>query len=97
MAEGKLAANLAALRRDLEKAQQQRATLEKEQIAREEAMAAEEKQAVDDLLEDMPDLAHLRDMAGDWLESLNEELKDTRPSTILLIFGLGVLVGRLSS
>ena len=29
-------------------------------------------------------------------EELNIELKDTKPSTILTIFGLGVLVGRLT-
>jgi len=31
-----------------------------------------------------------------WLGSLNEDLKHTKPSTLLTVFGLGVIVGRLT-
>jgi hypothetical protein len=34
--------------------------------------------------------------AGEWFDDVNEELKDVKPSTLLLIFGLGVLAGRLT-
>ncbi len=42
-------------------------------------------------------LERMKDVTGDWFVELNDELKDVRPATILLIFGLGVLVGRLTS
>ena len=41
-------------------------------------------------------LERLKDSTSRWLEGLDEDLKDTKPSTILLVFGLGVMVGRLS-
>ena len=31
-----------------------------------------------------------------WLGTLNEDLKHTKPSTLLTVFGLGVIVGRLT-
>ena len=31
-----------------------------------------------------------------WLSTLNEDLKHTKPSTLLTVFGLGVIVGRLT-
>ena len=34
--------------------------------------------------------------AGEWLAVLNEDLKQTKPSTLLTVFGLGVIVGRLT-
>ena len=34
--------------------------------------------------------------AGTWLGALNEDLKNTKPSTLLTVFGLGVIVGRLT-
>jgi hypothetical protein len=33
----------------------------------------------------------------EWLSALNEDLKDTKPTTLLAVFGLGVMVGRLTS
>lgn len=41
-------------------------------------------------------LERIKDSTGEWLGELNEELKDIKPSTLLLVFGLGVLVGRLT-
>jgi len=32
----------------------------------------------------------------EWLGSLNEDLRHTKPSTLLTVFGLGVIVGRLT-
>ena len=34
--------------------------------------------------------------AREWLGSLNEDLKHTKASTLLTVFGLGVIVGRLT-
>ena len=34
--------------------------------------------------------------AREWMSTLNEDLKHTKPSTILTVFGLGVIVGRLT-
>ena len=34
--------------------------------------------------------------ASEWLGALNEDLKHTKPSTLLTVFGLGVIVGRLT-
>ena len=42
-------------------------------------------------------LDELKEGASQWLEGFNEDLKDTRPSTLLLVFGLGVLAGKITS
>lgn len=34
---------------------------------------------------------------GNYLEGFNEDLRDTKPSTLLLIFSLGVMVGRMTN
>ena len=34
--------------------------------------------------------------AREWLSTLNEDLRHTKPSTLLTVFGLGVIVGRLT-
>ena len=34
--------------------------------------------------------------AREWLGGLNEDLQHTKPSTLLTVFGLGVIVGRLT-
>jgi hypothetical protein len=34
--------------------------------------------------------------AKEWMSTLNEDLKHTKPSTLLTVFGLGVIVGRLT-
>ena len=31
-----------------------------------------------------------------WMSTLNEDLEHTKPSTLLTVFGLGVIVGRLT-
>ncbi len=42
-------------------------------------------------------LERIRAAAGEKLTELNEELKDIKPSTLLMIFGAGVVLGRLTS
>jgi hypothetical protein len=42
-------------------------------------------------------LERIKNVTSDWLVDINDDLKDVRPATLLLIFGLGVLVGRLTS
>jgi len=41
-------------------------------------------------------MQNLSTHAREWLAALNEDLKHTRPSTLLTVFGLGVIVGRLT-
>jgi hypothetical protein len=47
--------------------------------------AADDESIAEDLLE------QFRDM----LDSFDKDIKDTKPSTLLIVFALGVLVGRL--
>ena len=42
-------------------------------------------------------LGRLKEGLGEWFDELDKELKDTKPSTVLTIFGLGVLVGRITN
>lgn len=42
-------------------------------------------------------LERFKEGLGEWFDELNKELKDTKPSTVLTIFGLGVLAGRLTN
>lgn len=42
-------------------------------------------------------MENLKSGAGEWLQEFDAELKDTRPSTLLILFGLGFLAGRLTS
>ncbi len=39
----------------------------------------------------------IKSNAGRFLAGFNEDLKDTKPSTLLLVFGLGVMVGRITN
>ena len=42
-------------------------------------------------------LERIKDVTGNWFDDINDDLKDVSPATLLLIFGLGVMVGRLTS
>ena len=42
-------------------------------------------------------LQRIKDVTGNWFTDINDDLKDVSPATLLLILGLGVLVGRLTS
>lgn len=41
-------------------------------------------------------IAVLREGGNEWLEGFNEDLASVRPSSLLAIFALGVLAGKLS-
>ena len=41
-------------------------------------------------------LLRIREEAGQWLGELDADLKEIEPATIFTLFGLGVLVGRLT-
>ena len=41
-------------------------------------------------------LRRIREEAGQWLGELDADLKEMEPATIFTLFGLGVLVGRLT-
>ncbi len=51
---------------------------------------------LDDLLKDVgEDSLDLAGRVRQLLDSLDKDTKDTKPSTLLIVFALGVLVGRL--
>lgn len=62
-------------------------------------MEIEELTAVETLLAEF-DTDNIMDSlsthASEWMAALNEDLKQTKPSTLLTVFGLGVIVGRLT-
>lgn len=64
-----------------------------------EGAQQEDDSWMDDLenLEPEQILGRLKEGLGEWFDDLNEELKETKPSTVLTIFGLGVIVGRLTN
>lgn len=41
-------------------------------------------------------LANLRKLGGDWIEGFNEDLAAVKPSSVVAVFALGVLFGRLT-
>ena len=52
--------------------------------------------ALEDILKDVDD--GKLDLAGqvrDLLDSLDQDLRESKPSTLLIVFALGVLIGRL--
>ena len=42
-------------------------------------------------------IENLKASTAKWLDGIDEDLKEAKPSTILLVFGLGVMVGRLTA
>ena len=50
-----------------------------------ETVTAEDETQAEDLLAQLKEL----------LESIDQDIKDTKPTTLLIVFALGVLVGRL--
>ncbi|MEH6584733.1 MAG: hypothetical protein V7754_22590 [Halioglobus sp.] len=99
---------LATLKAQLQKLEQARVRRETPVPASQpiiEAVAAtgEAREEDEDWLEDLEGLEpeqileRLKEGLGEWFDELNKELKDTKPSTVLTIFGLGVLVGRLTN
>jgi hypothetical protein len=54
-----------------------------------ESSSAEPAAADESITEDL--LVQFREM----LDSIDKDIKDTKPSTLLIVFALGVLVGRL--
>jgi len=50
-----------------------------------ETVTAEDETQAEDLLAQLKEL----------LESIDQDIKDTNPTTLLIVFALGVLVGRL--
>ena len=78
-------------RQDTEKTE--KARVEKEQ---EEEQAAEAEQAVAAAQAADGDVSHeLIDQFRDLLDSIDKDIKDAKPTTLLIIFALGILVGRL--
>jgi hypothetical protein len=67
------------------------------------AEGAEEEPELPDWLADLAKLdreealAKLATMGRDWLGELDQDLKSVKPSTLLLIFSLGVALGKLTN
>ena len=61
------------------------------------------RESVEDWLNGLDDLdttqilERIKDVTGKWFVDINDDLKDVSPATLILILGLGVLVGRLTS
>ena len=98
-----ISSDLADLQRQLEQVEQQRAA------ARQNIAESQETQADDELpdwllamidedgvLDRDAVLATIRNVGSQWLEGFNDDLSNARPSSLLAIFALGVLVGKLS-
>lgn len=99
-------ATLKAQLQNLEKARVQREASAPQPVLEPYAASAATEDAqqedgswMDDLesLEPEQILGRLKEGLGEWFDDLNEELKETKPSTVLTIFGLGVIVGRLTN
>ncbi len=111
MSEQDTTEQLYAMRAQLQRIEQERLAREKEATATEQippvAESAPESAALP------PELAswigeegdidaeavldNLKAGVGRWLEGFDEDLKNTRPSTLLLVFGLGVMVGKMTA
>ena len=42
-------------------------------------------------------ISSLRKSGLDWLEGFNEDLADAKPSSVIAVFAMGFLVGKLSA
>ena len=112
MADNNLGAELAVLKMQLQKLEQNRTpstppTPQSETVATPQAsapdlVASKTDEEDDDWLEGLQNLdpeqvlERLKTAAAEWFDEFNSELKDARPSTVLTIFGLGVVIGRLT-
>lgn len=106
-----IASELQTLRAQLKQLEQDRlqhkeAASKPSEVANAQAsLAAQEspRESVEDWVSGLEDLdtAHvlerIKDVTSDWFVDINDDLKDVRPATLLLLFGFGVLVGRLTS
>ena len=102
---------LYALRAQLERLEQERLNRERSATDRESIQSA--AVSAPEMEELPPELAswlgeigdidaevildNLKSGIGGWLEGFDEDIKNTRPSTLLLIFGLGVMVSKMTS
>lgn len=89
--------------KDKQKTELERLRTEAESLQREEdshapvspaAPATEENNSLRDLL-DTSDEGDLNSQLEELVEVLEQELKDTNPITLLIVFALGILIGRL--
>lgn len=99
MAEYDMTAELAALKLQLEKLEQDRipaAPPAPEPVTKNANEKGEDWLDGLEGLEPEQILERLKAGAGEWFDELNSELKDAKPSTVLTIFGLGVIIGRLT-
>ena len=99
MAEYDMTAELAALKLQLEKLEQDRfpaAPPAPESVTKNANEKGEDWLDGLESLEPEQILERLKAGAGEWFDELNSELKDAKPSTVLTIFGLGVVIGRLT-
>ena len=93
-----LHAEIEQLRKQLQALQSERESASTSAQQNEDKQQKEQEPAteVNEILADI-DLDKL-DLAGQvkkLLDSLDQDIKDTKPSTLLIVFALGVLIGRL--
>lgn len=110
MADNDVATELAAIREQLQQLEHERSTAQSATGAAPAPVApeptlkvAEEISLESGWLEELENLdpeevlQKLKSGASEWLQELDSELKDIKPSTLLMVFGAGVLVGRLTN
>ena len=99
MANEDLNAEIELLRKQLDALQKQRETVESPEEPTGPEPVEESRAPVDaleDILKDVDD--GKLDLAGQvrgLLDSLDKDLRESKPSTLLIVFALGVLIGRL--
>ena len=110
MLDSNTAQQLQALRKQLDQLEQEREarasgaiehvenTSEPAAVAPDDALAEAASWLLEDGEIDLEAILDgVRNHASAWFDEFNEDLKDTKPSTLLLVFGLGVLVGKLTN
>ncbi len=100
MADQDLRAEMELLREQLTALQREReetgAENKDEKTAEPTSTPQEAAPDLNDLLQDVgEDSLDLAGQVGRLLDSLDKDTKDTKPSTLLIVFALGVLIGRL--
>ena len=99
MANEDLRAEIESLRKQLTALQNERESAHASAEPKKDVQDQEKQEstaALDEILSEV-DMEKL-DLAGQFrnlLDSLDKDIKDTKPSTLLIVFALGVLIGRL--
>lgn len=99
MANEDLQAEIELLRKQLNALQSERESASASTESKkdeQDAVKPESATALDEILSEVDmDKLDLAAQFRELLDSLDKDIKDTKPSTLLIVFALGVLIGRL--